>query len=103
MDFSNYNEIVQQWIDGVLSNSNTDAELTLKYCNDIIDYGLKLDDPKLVGFGYFHIAQVYYSLNDGNQFFENISKSLYISNLFHSINSFRFLRLEPVFDVFIIS
>ena len=76
MDFSNYNEIVQQWIDGVLSNSNTDAELTLKYCNDIIDYGLKLDDPKLVGFGYFHIAQVYYSLNDGNQFFENISKSL---------------------------
>ena len=76
MDFSNYNEIVQQWIDGVLSNINTDAELTLKYCNDIIDYGLKLDDPKLVGFGYFHIAQVYYSLNDGNQFFENISKSL---------------------------
>lgn len=76
MDFRNYNEIVKQWIDGVLSNSNSDAELTLKYCNDIIDYGSKIEDPKLVGFGYFYIAQVYYSLNDGNQFFENISKAL---------------------------
>lgn len=76
MELKGYNEIVQQWIDGVLSNISTDAEITLKYCNDIVDYGSKINDSKLIGFGYFHIAQVYYSLNDGNKFFEYIIKSL---------------------------
>lgn len=76
VDFSNYSDIVKQWIQCVFDNCEEDAELTLKACNDIIKYGVKISDFKLIGFGYFYMAQTYYSLNDGDKFFENISKSL---------------------------
>lgn len=76
MEFTNYNEIVKSWVQGVYDNHQKDAELTLKYCNDIIEYAGKVDDAKLLGFGYYYIAEVYYILNDGDSFFATISKAM---------------------------
>ena len=49
MDFTQYNDVVQQWIQQIMQNRETNAELTLKYANDIIEYGQKNDDCKLMG------------------------------------------------------
>ncbi len=76
MNFDDYNEIVRQWIKGVQDNYRKDAELTLKYCNDIISYGSRLDDHKLMGFGYFYITETYYCLNDGENFFTTVPNAL---------------------------
>lgn len=69
-------QLVEQWIQGVLDSHEKDAELTLKYCNDILNYGLESRDAKLIGFAYYYKSQTYYGLNDGDEFFENISKAL---------------------------
>ena len=76
MEFTEYNDIVKGWVQEVLDNHQKDAELTLKYCNDIIEYADKTDDAKLLGFGYYYIAEVYYILNDGDSFFATVSKAL---------------------------
>ena len=76
MEFTEYNDIVKGWVQEVLDNHQKDAELTLKYCNDIIEYAGRTDDAKLLGFGYYYIAEVYYILNDGDSFFATVSKAL---------------------------
>lgn len=82
MDKSKYNEIVQDWMNTVLQNCETDAELTLKYCNDIIEYGMKTKDDTLIAFGYYYSGVVYYILNDGNHFFDAVSGALsYLSKV----------------------
>ena len=53
MDFYEYSDVVQQWIQQVLANREINAELTLKYSNDLIEYGKKTNDCKLMGFGYY--------------------------------------------------
>ena len=70
------NQMVQKWMQGVLDSYEEDAELTLKYCRDILEYGQKNKDLQLMGFSYYYMAQTYYGLNDGDQFYENISKAL---------------------------
>ena len=79
MDFYEYNDMVQQWVSQVLENTGKNAELTLKYCRDIIEYGEKNTDHKLIGFGYYYMGETYYGLNDGAHFFEVMGKAL--SNL----------------------
>ena len=82
MDTKNYNEIVQGWIEIVQDNCEKDAELTLKYCNDIIDYGKKTQDDSLVALGYYYEGVVYYVLNDGNHFYEAVTHALsYLSRV----------------------
>ena len=71
------NQMVQQWMQGVLDSYEEDAELTLKYCKDILEYGQNNRDAYLMGFSYYYMAQTYYGLNDGDQFFETISKAIY--------------------------
>lgn len=70
------NQAVQSWIQGVLDSFQRDAELTLSYCEDILEFGLEKQDAKLIGFAYYYIAQTYYGLNDGDLFLENITKAL---------------------------
>ena len=72
---STYNDIVQHWINQVLTNRGKDAETSLKFCQDIINYGLRNGDNALVGFGYYYSGETYYLLNDGAHFFEEISKA----------------------------
>lgn len=82
MDYKKYNEIVQEWIEIVQENSDKDAELTLKYCQDIIDYGKKTQDDGLVALGYYHEGVVYYVLNDGSHFYEAVTNALsYLSKV----------------------
>ena len=82
MDNSKYNEIVRSWMQTVEENCMQDAELTLKYCNDIIEYGLKIKDDALVSYGYYYCAVEYYILNDGTHFFESVTNALsYLSTL----------------------
>jgi len=76
MNINNYNEIVQNWIDQVLENHETDAELTLQYCEELIEYGKKTQDDGLVGFAYYYCGVVYYILNDGMRFFEAVSNAI---------------------------
>lgn len=76
MDFSEYSDVVRQWIEQVFANRGINAELTLKYCNDIIEFGQKNNDHKLMGFGYYFCGETYYGLNDGICFFDKMSKAL---------------------------
>ncbi len=76
MVLKDYNDIVQFWIQEVLNCRGKDAEKTLKYCNDIIQYGMQIADAKLVGFGYYYCGETYYCLNDGNNFYESVTKAL---------------------------
>lgn len=82
MDIKKYNEVVQGWIEIVQENHEKDAELTLKYCNDIIDYGKKTQDDGLVALGYYHEGVVYYVLNDGGSFYNAVTNALsYLSRV----------------------
>ena len=76
MDYTKYNEIVQEWIKIVNENCDRDAELTLKYCENIIDYGKKTEDDALVALGHYHEGIVYYVLNDGIRFYNAVTKAL---------------------------
>lgn len=53
-----------------------DAELTLRLCNEVIEYGTKKNDDGLKAFGCYYTAVVYYVLNDGTHFFEAVTEAL---------------------------
>ena len=76
MEFNQYNTTVQQWIHTVLENRETNADVVLECCRDIIAYGRKTDDPKLTGFGFFYGGGIYYELNDGAHFFHMMTEAL---------------------------
>ena len=76
MDVKKYDLCVQKWIEQVYDCNMTDPEISLKCCNDIIEYGSQLGDSQLLGFGYFYQGQIYYCLNDGENFFDAMSRAL---------------------------
>ncbi|MCI5874325.1 MAG: diguanylate cyclase [Clostridiales bacterium] len=76
MDFSEYNEVVRAWMNEVLRNRGVNAELTLKYCADIEQYGTKLDDAKLLGFACYYSGETYYVLNDVANLFRYITRAI---------------------------
>lgn len=76
MDFSEYNEVVKAWMGEVLKNRGVNAELTLKYCADIEQYGAKLDDAKLLGFACYYSGETYYVLNDVANLFRYITRAI---------------------------
>lgn len=79
MEFNQYNTTVQQWIHTVLENRETNADVVLECCRDIIAYGRKTDDPKLIGFGCFYGGEIYYGLNDGEHFFHMMTEGTDVS------------------------
>ena len=44
MEFNEYNESVKNCTNGILDNYRKDAELTIRYCHELIDYGEKTAD-----------------------------------------------------------
>lgn len=76
MQMDAYNDIVQSWISCVMQSRGRDAERTLGCCSDIIAYGEKNGDCHLMGFGYYYMGETYYCLNDGNSFFDSVSKAI---------------------------
>lgn len=70
MEFNDYNEKIRTWTQGVLDTYRKDAELTIKYCNDLIDYGKRTDDARILGFAYYHLSGTLYCLNDCENIFD---------------------------------
>ena len=82
MNTGRYNQMVRYWMEEVENNCMQDAELTLKYCNDIIQYGMDTRDDRLMAFGYYYCGVVYYVLNDGTHFFDAVTNALsYLSKV----------------------
>ena len=61
---------------GILDNYRKDAELTIRYCHELIDYGEKTADSKLLGFGYYHLAMILYCLNDYDNIFDIVVRAI---------------------------
>ncbi len=78
MEFNEYNESVKNWTNGILDNYRKDAELTIRYCHELIDYGEKTADSKLLGFGYYHLAMILYCLNDYDNIFDIVVRAIII-------------------------
>lgn len=76
MDKSKYSDIVQNWMKLVRENCYSDTELTLKYCDHIIEYGNQIEDDALIGYGYYHKGVIFYERNDGNSFYEAMTNAL---------------------------
>lgn len=76
MDYKKYDETVQNWINFVVQNNNKDTELTLKYCDNLIEYGEKIQDDGLLALGYYYKGVAYYVLNEGTLFYETLNKSM---------------------------
>ena len=76
MEFNEYNESVKNWTNGILDNYRKDAELTIRYCHELIDYGEKTADSKLFGFGYYHLAMTLYCLNDYDNIFDIVVRAI---------------------------
>ena len=76
MKFDEYNEIVRKWTCNVIENHGVNAELTLKYCNEILEYATGTGDSKLLGFAYYYLSETYYCLNDGDNYFSTTIKAI---------------------------
>ena len=76
VEFNEYNESVKNWTNGILDNYRKDAELTIRYCHELIDYGEKTADSKLLGFGYYHLAMILYCLNDYDNIFDIVVRAI---------------------------
>ncbi len=80
-NYKEYSTQVQGWIKEVLHSRGIDAEETLKYCDKIMEYGKEHKSDKLLGFAFYYRAENYYSLNDLDNFFRNITTALpYLDN-----------------------
>ena len=76
VEFEEYNEKVKQLTQGILDTYRKNAELTIKYCNELIAYGENTADSKLLGFGYFYLASTLYCLNDCEHIFDVIVNAI---------------------------
>lgn len=76
MEITKYEPDVQEWIRIIQENCSTDTELTLAYCNRVIDYGKKTGDDSLIAYGYYYCGVVYYITNDGEHFYDAVAKAL---------------------------
>ncbi|MBR2045619.1 MAG: tetratricopeptide repeat protein, partial [Agathobacter sp.] len=76
MDYTKYNETVQTWIKTIEQNVSSDAELALKYCEDLIGYAKEIGDENLVAWGYYYKGVTYYLRNDGSPFYQAITDTL---------------------------
>ncbi len=76
MEFEEYNEQIKEWAKGVLDSYRKDAELTIKYCNYLIEYGDTNDDAKILGFAYYYLAGTLYCLNDCENIFDITIKAV---------------------------
>jgi len=76
MDISRYEELVQKWIAQVLANHSSNPELTLKCCNDLIEYANRNGDESLLGFAYYYCGEIFYCLNDGKNFYGSLNRAV---------------------------
>lgn len=81
MGFEEYGYQVRALVENVQKNRGIDPEATIDSCTQMLEYAEKIDDERLLGFAYFHLGETYYLLNDVDQLFRTISRSLtYLEN-----------------------
>lgn len=68
MDFSGYSTEIRKLTDDIPIKAMTDPEKGKVLCDELIEKGEKMQDAKLLGFGYYHLANIYFVLNDYKQF-----------------------------------
>lgn len=76
MDYSAYNDFVQKVLYQISECRGKDAEGTLSGCRELLEYGENINDSRLIGFAYYHMAETYYMLNEVDKVFLHITKSL---------------------------
>jgi len=76
MDKSKYEKQIQAWMQTIQENCETDTELTLGYCDKLIEYGKSVEDDALIAFGYYYSGVSYYVLNVGNKFYDAVTSAL---------------------------
>ena len=76
MDYDRYSPTVRKWIHTIKENVDTDGELTLNYCKDIIEYGQENKDDALVALGHYYRGVVYYTTNKGSLFYQEMTSAL---------------------------
>ena len=76
MDFREYEDSVQSFVDMVLCNREIDPVKTLYGCSRLMEYGKRTEDNKILGFAYYYSGETYYQLNDTENFFQNITTAL---------------------------
>ena len=81
MGFEEYGYQVRALVEDVQKNRGINPEATIDACTRILEYAEKIDDERLLGFAYFHLGETYYLLNEIDQLFRTISRSLtYLEN-----------------------
>lgn len=76
MNFREYEDSVQSFVDIVLCNREIDSVKTLYGCSRLMEYGKRTEDNKILGFAYYYSGETYYQLNDTENFFQNITTAL---------------------------
>lgn len=72
MDIKRYDSNIQKLINDVQDFGKIDAELSIKKCYKLIEYGNEHNDVSILGYGYYYLANINYYLNDGKLFFDTI-------------------------------
>ena len=81
MGFEEYGYQVRALVENVQKTRGINPEATIDSCKKMLEYAEKIDDERLLGFAYFHLGETYYLLNDVDQLFRTISRSLtYLEN-----------------------
>ena len=76
MNYDIYSPTVRKWINTIIENVDTNGELTLSYCKDIIEYGQETKDDTLVALGHYYRGVVYYTSNEGCPFYQEMTTAL---------------------------
>ena len=76
MNYDIYSPTVRKWINTIIENVDTNGELTLSYCKDIIEYGQENKDDTLVALGHYYSGVVYYTYNEGSPFYQEMTAAL---------------------------
>lgn len=76
MEISSYHGRIREQIQKVLDNRIKDIDMTLKYCDEIIEEGRRQQDARLQGFGYYYKGEAFYYLNEGDDLLDNMTKAL---------------------------
>ena len=71
-----YGGTVDDCVKKVLACRGSDAERTLKYCGRLARFAGEHDDAGLLGFASYYEGETYYLLNDGENFFQSITKAV---------------------------
>lgn len=72
MKQENYSSTVQQWMEQIMKNRGSNAQVVLHYCDKLQEHGEKVKDCNLLGFAQYYRGETYYLLNYADGMFRNL-------------------------------